>query len=135
MSAPHQFSGVSPRSSSRSLVPMRRLNTINESRGGAEQPAAVSADGDTGGPGNRRSSSLRSRRAPVPAPRRSTSDQRDSCEHTEDRVEPACPPQLPPPRVWVPEHLDPNEDGAGNPLLRPSSLGSLGDRSGQRGQD
>lgn len=142
-SARLQFSGVSPRSSSRSLVSMRRLNTIKESRSSGEQPAAAShphspshgVDEDTGGPGSPGGSSLRGRRAPVPAARRHNSDQVDDSQQTEERAEPVRPPQLPPPRGWVPESPDPREDGARNPLLRHSSLGSQGDRDGQRGKD
>lgn len=143
LSARLQFSGVSPRSSSRSLVPMRRMNTIKESRSSVEQPAAAShphspshrEDEDAGGPGSLGGSSLRGGRAPVLAQRGNTLDQVDDSQHREERVEPVCPPQLPPPRGWVPESPDPREDGAGNPLLRHSSPGSQGDRDGQRGKD
>ncbi|XP_049919204.1 sodium/hydrogen exchanger 2-like [Epinephelus moara] len=84
-----QASGVSPRSSSRSLVPMRRLNTINESRSHhSPPPVSGQVDGD------------------------------EDSERTGEREGPVRPPQLPPPRGWVPENQDPTENGAGNSLLR-----------------
>lgn len=129
-----QSSDVSARSSSRSLLPMRTLNTIEEARSAGEQPAAAacprspSPEGDfldEWGPGRDRD-----RRAPVPAPRRRSTEQLDGDEgptdSTGERAEPVRPPQLPPPHGWVPE--DPSETGAGNPLLRHSSQGSHGSR-------
>lgn len=132
LSARLQASGVSPRSSSRSLVPMRRLNTIKESRSADSHSPSPGVDIlDERGPGSLGGSSLRGRRAPVPASRRSSDlvdeDPSDS-EHTGEREEPVDPPQLPPPRGWVPENQDAPENGAGNPLLRHLSQGSRGSR-------
>lgn len=118
LSARLRFSGAAARSSSRSMVPMK---TIKESGGAAEQPGASShpnspSDGvdilDEGARGGHR--------GPVPAPRRRHSDPLDGSEDAEQ----PRPPQLPPPRVWVPENQDPGGNGAGNPLLRPSSQAS-----------
>ncbi|KAM9766532.1 sodium/hydrogen exchanger 2-like [Menidia menidia] len=140
-------SGVSPRSSSRSLVSMRRLNTIKEQRNPGETPAAseqphASAAGisflDERGPG----SSLRGRKAPLPTPRRRSSHRpEDEVEEVEEEEEEDIgaeepeggrglvqPPQLPPPQVWAPENRDPREIEAGNPLLRRSSQGSRASR-------
>uniref|UniRef100_A0A8C4IWV4 Sodium/hydrogen exchanger n=1 Tax=Dicentrarchus labrax TaxID=13489 RepID=A0A8C4IWV4_DICLA len=132
-----QFSGASPHSSSRSLVPMRKLNTIKESGSAGEQPAASAHPRSTSpgvavlderGPGSLGGSSLRGRRAPVPASRRRSSDWVDEdptdSERTGERDEPVRPPQLPPPRGWLPENQDPGGNEAGNPLLRHSSKGS-----------
>ncbi|KAM9334149.1 sodium/hydrogen exchanger 2-like [Symphorus nematophorus] len=130
-----QFSGVSPRSSSRSLVPMRKLNTIKESGSAGQQPDAPGVDPlDERGPGSLGGSSLRGRKAPLPAPRRSTTDHVDGDEDLNDTeqtgagAEPVRPPWLPPPRGWVPENQDPTENGAGNPLLRHSSQGPRSSR-------
>ncbi|XP_075897898.1 sodium/hydrogen exchanger 2-like isoform X2 [Nelusetta ayraudi] len=67
----------SPRSSSHSLVPMRRLNTIQESELVAGHPSAAQylhsgeQAGGPSGPGGPSGSSLRGhRKAPLPAPRR-----------------------------------------------------------------
>uniref|UniRef100_A0A3B4X2H6 Sodium/hydrogen exchanger n=1 Tax=Seriola lalandi dorsalis TaxID=1841481 RepID=A0A3B4X2H6_SERLL len=138
-------SGVSPRSSSRSssssLVPLRRLNTIQESGSAGEQPAASPRPhspslgvrpSDERGPGNLGGSSFRVRRAPAPAPSRPSSDWAEGDEDPANPeppgggVEPVRPPQLPAPRGWVPENQDARENGAGNPLLRHSSQGSRG---------
>ncbi|XP_040888735.1 sodium/hydrogen exchanger 2-like [Toxotes jaculatrix] len=124
LSARLQSSGVSLRSSSRSLVPMRRLNTIKES-GSAGEQSATSAYPHAPSPGAHR-------RAPVPAPRRRSSDWAEGdedladLEHPSGGVQPLRPPQLPPPRGWLPENQDPRENGAGNPLLRHSSQGPRG---------
>uniref|UniRef100_A0A3Q3XQZ3 Sodium/hydrogen exchanger n=1 Tax=Mola mola TaxID=94237 RepID=A0A3Q3XQZ3_MOLML len=107
--------GVARRSSVRSLVPLTRLNTVEEVRSSANPPAAASdpdsparsADQDGRGPGSLRGSSLRGRRGLAPAPRKHLSDQ-----VKEER------------RGWVLESPDPREDGTGNPLLRPPSQGS-----------
>lgn len=136
LSAQLQFAGVSARSSTRSQVPMRRLNTIQEIRNPVEQPAVSvhprrPSDGEDAlnqtGPGSLGGSGLRGRSAPVPAPRRSSSDWVDEdandSEHTEEKK--VDPPQLPPPRGWVPENQDPGENGAGNPLMRQSSHRSM----------
>ncbi|XP_058478957.1 sodium/hydrogen exchanger 2-like [Solea solea] len=139
ISARFQASGVSPRSSSRSLLHMRRLNTIKESRGTGQQPAAsvqprapspeahISDERDPGG------SSVRGRTAPAPAPRRRSSNRTEGDEGTVDPQHPGAgvgsvrPPQLPSPRGWVPENQDPGETETGNPLLRqPSQNGSRG---------
>uniref|UniRef100_A0A3B4ZH29 Sodium/hydrogen exchanger n=1 Tax=Stegastes partitus TaxID=144197 RepID=A0A3B4ZH29_9TELE len=120
LSARLQTSGVSSRSSSRSLVPMRKLNTIQEQR----SPGAASAhpnppshldEGASGGPSG---SSLRGRRAPVPAPRRRSSDREDDSEHPGGDEEPVNP------GGWVPDDGDPREHEAG--LLRHSSVRSGG---------
>nr|XP_046238859.1 sodium/hydrogen exchanger 2-like [Scatophagus argus] len=134
LSARPRLSGVSPRSSSRSLH-LRRLNTIQEFGHAGEQPAASSYRVDVvddGDPGSLGGSDLRGRRAPVPASRRRSSDWVDQdqdptdSQQTGESAEPVRPPQLPPPRGWLPENQDPREDGAGNPLLRHSSQGSRG---------
>ncbi|GAA6224201.1 sodium/hydrogen exchanger 2-like [Lates japonicus] len=131
-------SGVSPRSSSRSLVPMRRMNTIKEAGSAGGQPATSARlhsphpgvdISDKMGPGG---SSFRARKAPLPAPRRHSSnwaeedEDPDDAEYPSGGVEPVHPPQLPPPRGWAPENQDPRNVGAGNPLLRHSSRGSRG---------
>lgn len=127
-----QSTGVSPRSSSRSFIPLRRLNTINEARSTGEQPHSPPPEVDVldeTGPGSVARSSLRGRKAPVPAPRRQISDQVDGDEDSGDAgesEEAVRPPQLPPPRGWVPENQDPGDNVAGNPLLRHSSQGSRG---------
>uniref|UniRef100_A0A3Q1G3Y4 Sodium/hydrogen exchanger n=1 Tax=Acanthochromis polyacanthus TaxID=80966 RepID=A0A3Q1G3Y4_9TELE len=115
LSARVQASGVSPRSSSRSLVPMRRLNTIQEQGGSGK---SVVDEGPSGGPFG---SSLRGRKAAVPAPRRRSSDREDDSEPPGGEEE-----ALPPPPGWVPEDGDPGENEAGNPLLRHSSQTSRG---------
>nr|WRO44050.1 sodium/hydrogen exchanger 2c [Rachycentron canadum] len=140
LSARLQSSGISPRTSSRSLVPMRRLNTIKESRSTGERPATTSDPtpdsspgvhtSDESGPGNPGGSSFRVRRAPHPAQWRRSLDQAgdedpEHPEHPGEGMEPLRPPQLPPPRGWVPDQ-DRRENGAGNPLLRHSSQGSRG---------
>uniref|UniRef100_A0A671Y7D6 Sodium/hydrogen exchanger n=1 Tax=Sparus aurata TaxID=8175 RepID=A0A671Y7D6_SPAAU len=114
-----QLSGVSPRSSSRSLVPMRRLNTIEEAR--QHTPPTGLDVLDERGPGSLLGSSLRGQRAPVPAPRRRSSDREDedNIDSTEES-EPVNPPPLPPPGGWAPENQDARENGAGDPLLRHS---------------
>ncbi|KAI3365822.1 hypothetical protein L3Q82_000812 [Scortum barcoo] len=128
LSARLQFSGVSPRSLSRSLVAMRRLNAIEESRSKDSHLHSPADDlVDEGGPGSLGGSSLRDRRPPVPAPRRPSSDRVDE-DHadsgqTGEGEEPVRPPRLPPPRGWVPE----NED-APDPLLRRSSQGPRGSK-------
>ncbi|XP_042369376.1 sodium/hydrogen exchanger 2-like [Plectropomus leopardus] len=124
-SARVQSSNVTPRSSSRSLVPMRRLNTIEEQPAASARPHSLPPGVDVlneGGPGSLGGSSLRGRRTPVPASRRRISDQvaiDEDSDPTGETEEPVRPPQLPPPRGWVPENQDPRE-GAGNPLLRHS---------------
>ncbi|XP_074521127.1 sodium/hydrogen exchanger 2-like [Halichoeres trimaculatus] len=130
---PH-FSGVSPRSSSRSLNPIRNLYTISGA-GETEEHPSTSAHHpsslpevqfrDLRGPGSV-GGSRRGRKPPVPAPRRRSSDQVDGGEDSEptgERGGPVRPPQLPPPRGWVPENQDPRDNGAGNPLIRQPSQG------------
>lgn len=133
LSARLQSSGVSPRTSSRSLVPMRRLNTIKESGSADPHSASPRVDVfDERGPGSLGGSSLRGRTAAVPASRRRSSDLVDEdptdSEHTGEREEPVRPPQLPPPPGWVPENQDAPENGVGNPLLRHLSQGPRGSR-------
>lgn len=132
ISARLQSAIVTPCSSSRSLVPMQRLDTIKESRGAAASPRPRSlppgVDEDERGPGSLRASSLRGRR-PFPASvRHQVERDEDSADsgHTGEREEPVRPPPLPPPRVWLPENQDPRENGAGNPLLRHLTQGSQG---------
>ncbi|XP_054480153.1 sodium/hydrogen exchanger 2-like [Anoplopoma fimbria] len=125
------FSAQTPRSSSRSLVPMRRLNTIMETGKAGEQlvssaqlhspPPGVDGS-DERGPGSLEGSSLDS----VPADLSRLSDRVDGEEDPADSEpagEPVRPPQLPPPRGWVPEDQDPREQETGNPLLRHLSHG------------
>uniref|UniRef100_A0A673A173 Sodium/hydrogen exchanger n=1 Tax=Sphaeramia orbicularis TaxID=375764 RepID=A0A673A173_9TELE len=109
LSARLQMSGVSPRSSSRSLIPLKRLNTIEETRSTQNQPATspspvvdVVDEMDLGAFGG---SSLRGRKGPVPAPRRHSSNRVKDDEEEDGRV---------PPRGWTPEE----DDNRGNPLLR-----------------
>lgn len=136
LSARLQSSGVTPRSSSRAQLPMRRLNTIEES-GSAGELSAISANPHSLSPGVdevRGPGSLESegRRAPVIAPRRRSSARVDGDEDptdsecTGEQEQPVHPPQLPPPRGWVPENQDPRENGTGNALLRHLSQGSRG---------
>ncbi|XP_062270909.1 sodium/hydrogen exchanger 2-like [Scomber scombrus] len=119
-----QASGVSPRSSTRSQVSMRKLNTIREAGSAGEQPAATGTDVvDERGPG-----SLRGRKAPLPAPRRHSSNREVGEELVDsegegEREETVRPPQLPPPRGWVQDNQDLRGNGAGDPLLRHSSQG------------
>ncbi|XP_068575532.1 sodium/hydrogen exchanger 2-like [Cebidichthys violaceus] len=128
------LSALTPRSSSRSLVPMRRLNTIKETGNAGEQPAASSQPHspppvealDSTGPGSLEGSSFRGRKAPVPAPKRRISDRVDGEEDLADSEragEPVRPPQLPPPRGWEPENQGPRENET---LLRDSSPGPRG---------
>ncbi|XP_071759075.2 sodium/hydrogen exchanger 2-like [Centroberyx gerrardi] len=142
LSARLQSSSIpSARSSSRSLVPLRRLDTLREATGPGEQPGAAARPRspspgidivDEGGSGGLGGSSFRGRKGPVPTPRRRHSDRVDEDKDLEgsgeagEGEEAVRPPQLPPPRGWVPEDQGPREDGAGNPLLRHSSLGSRG---------
>lgn len=125
-----QASGVSPRSSSRSQISMRRLNPIRESRSAGEQPAAPGGDvSDERGPGGLRTSSLAGRKASVPAPRRHSSHRGDDEEPADSEgegEETVRAPRLPPPQGWVQENQDLRGSGAGNPLLRHSSQGSRG---------
>ncbi|XP_042260488.1 sodium/hydrogen exchanger 2-like [Thunnus maccoyii] len=125
-----QASGVSPRSSYRSEVSMRRLNTIKESGSTGEKPVAPGLDVlDERGPGSLKASSLRGRKGPVPAPRRHSSNREADVEPADSEgegEETVRPPQLPPPRGWVPDNQDLNGNGAGNPLLRHTSQGSRG---------
>ncbi|KAM6957981.1 sodium/hydrogen exchanger 2-like [Tautogolabrus adspersus] len=128
LSARLQPSSVSLRSSSRSSNPMRQLNTITED-GTAAHPSSSFPDvdfRDVRGPRSLGGSSLRGRKAPVPAPRRRSSDQVDGDEdsdHTGERGEQVRPPPLPTPHVWVPDDQDQRDNVAGNPLLRNSSQG------------
>lgn len=108
-------SALTPRSSSRSLIPMRRLNTIKETGTAGEQPAASSQP-----------TSPPPVDAPVPAPKRHLSDRIDGEEDLADSEragEPVRPPQLPPPRGWEPENQEPRENET---LLRDSSQGPRG---------
>ncbi|XP_075950791.1 sodium/hydrogen exchanger 2-like [Anarhichas minor] len=127
-------SALTPRSSSRSLIPMRRLNIIKETGNAGEQPAASSQPHspppvdalDMRGPGSLEGSSFRGRKAPVPAPKRHLSDRIDGEEDLADSEragEPVRPPQLPPPRGWEPENQEPRENET---LLRDSSQGPRG---------
>ncbi|MED6286095.1 hypothetical protein CHARACLAT_002389 [Characodon lateralis] len=122
-----QSSGMSPRSSPRSLVLMRRLNTIEEQGSLGEPPAAfVHPLGPSSGEnrlGERFSgSSLRGRKAAVAAPTRRSSnrvveDEDDVVSENQAGSEEQCPP----PRGWVPENRDPGANEAENPFLRQSS--------------
>lgn len=132
LSARLRLSGVSPCSSPRTLALMRRLNTIEESRGADSHSSSPAVDlVDEAGAGNLRGSSLKERR-PVAAPRRLGSDRVDEdaadSGQTGEGEEPARPPRLPPPRGWVPEKEDAPENEAGNPLLRHSSQGPRGSK-------
>ncbi|KAM9835940.1 sodium/hydrogen exchanger 2-like isoform 2-T2 [Aulostomus maculatus] len=108
-----QLSGVSPRSSSRSLISMRRLNPIRESGAAGGQPSPGVEGFDESGPG-----SLGGSKAPVPDPRRRGSDGFQGAEGEET----VRPPELPPPPGWMSENLRANQ--AGDPLLSHSSRGS-----------
>ncbi|XP_029300230.1 sodium/hydrogen exchanger 2-like [Cottoperca gobio] len=129
----HGASG-SQSSSSRSLVPMRRLNTIKESGSAGKQPAASAHPHspppgvdvlEEREPGSLAGPSLIGRR--VPASRSHISDQidgdedPDESEHTGEREEAPEPP-----RGWVPDNQGLRNNGAGNPLLRPPSQGAWG---------
>ncbi|XP_054915187.1 sodium/hydrogen exchanger 2-like [Poeciliopsis prolifica] len=113
-------SGVSPRSSSRSLVPLSKLNTIEETRSPVEPPAASthplqpSSTEDSLLNETFTGSSVRGRRAPVPAA--IGEDEIVSEGQGEER-------HLPP-RGWVPENRGLGENEAGNSLLRLSSAKS-----------
>uniref|UniRef100_A0A667XIA4 Sodium/hydrogen exchanger n=1 Tax=Myripristis murdjan TaxID=586833 RepID=A0A667XIA4_9TELE len=129
-------SGQSPRSSSRSLVPLSRLGTLRESDP-RQQPGAPGVDTvDERGLGSLKGSSLRGRKAPLPAPRKRLSSQaegdgdpddfKEAGEAGEREEAAARPPPLPPPRGWVPDNQDSQEEGTGRPLIRHSSQGSRG---------
>ncbi|XP_038137993.1 sodium/hydrogen exchanger 2-like [Cyprinodon tularosa] len=108
-------SGASPRSSSRSLIPMTRLNTITEQTSPKEPPAAAAHP-----LAMENRSSLRGRKAPVATPRRHSSNRADEDEvFSENQA--GAEEQHPPPQGWVPENRDPGLNEAGNPLLRQSS--------------
>ncbi|XP_008323284.1 sodium/hydrogen exchanger 2-like [Cynoglossus semilaevis] len=114
-----QASGVSPRSSSRSMLPTNRLNTITEVRNAADQPVPSFAKPHAPEQRGPEGPSFTGREPPVAAPRRHSSNR--SNEEEGGQTEPVPPPQLPPPRVWMPDNQDTGENGAGNPLLRQSS--------------
>lgn len=114
-----QASGVSPRSSSRSMLPTNRLNTITEVRNAADQPVLSFAKPHAPEQRGPEGPSFTGREPPVAAPRRHSSNR--SNEEEGGQTEPVPPPQLPPPRVWMPDNQDTGENGAGNPLLRQSS--------------
>ncbi|XP_041637363.1 sodium/hydrogen exchanger 2-like [Cheilinus undulatus] len=122
--------GVFPRSSSRSLNPMRPLNTIMENRTTAQSPSFPGVDfQDARGPRSLGGSSLRGKKPLIPAPRRRSSDELDrqeDCEETGEGEGQVQPPPLPPPHIWVPDNQDPRDNGVGNPLLRNSSQGPRG---------
>ncbi|KAF7652359.1 hypothetical protein LDENG_00097950 [Lucifuga dentata] len=136
----------SSRSSSRSLVPMMRLNTIRESVTSGDQAAAAARPHspfpgmdtlDERGPGSLGGPSFRGRKALPPAARRHHSDRVEEEDPADspgsgqagERDVTVHPPQLPLPVGWVPENQDVRDDGTGNPLLRHSSRGSQ--RSGR----
>ncbi|XP_028275603.1 sodium/hydrogen exchanger 2-like [Parambassis ranga] len=106
---------VSARSSSSSLVPMRRLNIIKELSSAVELPSSSGVN----------LLDERGRTAPVPAPRRHSTNRSDEDGDPGDHPgeELVQPPQLPPPQAWVP---DSRENELGNPLLRHQSQGSGG---------
>ncbi|XP_012732890.2 sodium/hydrogen exchanger 2 [Fundulus heteroclitus] len=125
-----QTFGASPRSSSRSLIPMTTLKTIKE-QGSSGAPSSPSVHPlepssgehhlDEGFSGQ----SLRGRKAPVATPRRRSSNRDDEDEDngfSENQA--AGAEQPPPPQGWVPEVRDPGANEAGNPLLRQSAHGS-----------
>uniref|UniRef100_A0A3B3UGL3 Sodium/hydrogen exchanger n=1 Tax=Poecilia latipinna TaxID=48699 RepID=A0A3B3UGL3_9TELE len=121
-------SGVSPRSSSRSLIPMSKLNTIEEKRSPVEasvasthplEPSSTEDHLDEVFTGSR----VRGRRAPVPAARRRGQNRVDEDED-ENISESQGEERHLPPRGWAPENRDLGANEAGNSLLRPSSLRS-----------
>ncbi|XP_007568604.1 sodium/hydrogen exchanger 2-like [Poecilia formosa] len=121
-------SGVSPRSSSRSLIPMSKLNTIEEKRSPVEasvdsthplEPSSTEDHLDEVFTGSR----VRGRRAPVPAARRRGPNRVDEDED-ENVSEGQGEERHLPPRGWAPENRDLGANEAGNSLLRPSSLRS-----------
>ncbi|XP_077369285.1 sodium/hydrogen exchanger 2-like [Festucalex cinctus] len=95
-----------PHSSSRSIIPMRRLNTVKESPHAAESSPEVDVLDE------------RHPRGPVAAPRRLTSDQPPSGRGT------VAPPPLPVPPGWVADSQNIRENEAGDPLLGHLSQGS-----------
>lgn len=120
-----QSSGVSPHSSSRSLIPMTTLNTIEEQRSPVAPPAASARPLEPSSGDNRldqgfSGSSLRGRKKPVPAPRRHSSNREDEDGIVSENQAGGGDPR-PPPQGWVPEHRNPGANEAGNPLLRQSS--------------
>uniref|UniRef100_A0A8C2X3C3 Sodium/hydrogen exchanger n=1 Tax=Cyclopterus lumpus TaxID=8103 RepID=A0A8C2X3C3_CYCLU len=116
------LSNLTPRSSSRSHVPMRRLNTIKETGNTAtsSQPHSPppGVDALDRGPGSLEGSSPQGRKVLVPAPKRRLLDQVDSGEEDPADSEPVQPPHLPPPGGWAPENQDPR---ANETLLRDPS--------------
>nr|AEL79514.1 Na+/H+ exchanger isoform 2c [Myoxocephalus octodecemspinosus] len=100
-------------SSSRSHVPMRRLNTIRETGNASSQPHSPPAGADAL---DERGGSLEGPRGRK-APKRRLSDRVDVAGDPADS-EPVRPPQLPPPGGWAPENQDPR---ANETLLRDSS--------------
>ncbi|KAM7375452.1 hypothetical protein PAMA_014520 [Pampus argenteus] len=133
-----QASGVFLRSSQRDQNHMMRLNIIRDSRSAEEQPDAPGVDvlEDRRRPGSLRASSLRGRKAPVPAPRRHSSNEEDEepagSEHAAEGEETVRPPRPTPPRRWVPENQDLRASEAGNPLLRHSTQGSRSFNVGEK---
>ncbi|XP_068612346.1 sodium/hydrogen exchanger 2-like [Brachionichthys hirsutus] len=121
LSGRRHLSGASPRSSSRSFVPMGRLNTIKESAAAPPPEVDVLDEEAPTSPGG--GPNLRDGRPPVPAPRRRSSG------HPDEDADPADPPQQPPPAGWVPENQGPGANGASSSLLRhPSAGGARGSR-------
>ncbi|XP_056157564.1 sodium/hydrogen exchanger 2-like [Lampris incognitus] len=112
--------GPSPCTSSHSLLPLRRLDTIREVMQGVNTL-------DQSSPGHQ---PARTSKAPVPVPRRRHSERAEANVDAGDLQAPGGevegkvrPPRLPTPQGWVVENEDPRVDGAGHPLLRRSSQG------------
>ncbi|KAM9328762.1 sodium/hydrogen exchanger 2-like [Pholidichthys leucotaenia] len=118
LSTQRQPFGVSPRSSSRSLVSARMLNTIREQRHPGEPPADSAPPPGVNILDERVPSSLRGRKPPAPTPKRQKLQRvEDDSEHVGEE-EPGDSPQLPHPQGWVPENGAQGANETQNPLLR-----------------
>ncbi|XP_061632513.1 sodium/hydrogen exchanger 2-like [Phyllopteryx taeniolatus] len=102
-------SGEQPHSSSRSIIPMRRLRPIKESTRAVAQPDS-SPEVDV--------LDERHPRGPVAALRRLNFEWEQPPGEREETV---APPPLPVPPGWVPDNQNIRENRAGDPLLRHSS--------------
>ncbi|XP_054648981.1 sodium/hydrogen exchanger 2-like isoform X2 [Dunckerocampus dactyliophorus] len=106
--------GVSPSSSSRWLMSMRRLNTIKESSSGGGRPASSP---EVAVLDERRPS----KKTPVAAPRKRNSEW--TSQHPGEGDEPLAPPPLPAPPGWTSDNQNSRDHGAGDPLLGTTSQG------------
>ncbi|KAK5622630.1 hypothetical protein CRENBAI_000357 [Crenichthys baileyi] len=116
-----QSSGMSPRSSPRSLVPVRRLNTIEEQGSLGEPPAAfvhpLEKTAWVRGFQARASEDVKQQ---LLHPTRRSSNRVVEEDDVVSENQAGSEEQRPPPRGWVPENRDPGANEAENPFLRQS---------------